>query len=138
MTKVGQDPGLSADAAARLRRFAGSGRFLLGRPRTLAGAPGRLLFLRSLAADDRVTGLWSLDLGTGQERLIANPREVLAGRPEEVPAAESRRRERMRLAMSTSSSATAILGRHSTRTDFHRIRIAVIASRKFLRPCRWH
>jgi dipeptidyl-peptidase 4 len=96
MTKVGQDPGLSADAAARLRRFAGSGRFLLGRPRTLAGAAGRLLFLRSLAADDRVTGLWSLDLGTGDERLVANPREVLDGRPEEVPAAESRRRERMR------------------------------------------
>jgi len=96
MTKVGQDPGLSADAAARLRRFAGGGRFLLGRPRSLAGAPGRLLFLRSLAADDRVTGLWSLDLGTGDERLVANPREVLDGRPEEVPAAESRRRERMR------------------------------------------
>jgi hypothetical protein len=32
----------------RLRRFARSRRFLLGRPRDLAFVPGRLLFLRAL------------------------------------------------------------------------------------------
>jgi dipeptidyl-peptidase 4 len=124
MTKVGQDPGLEADAAARLRRFAGSGRFLLGRPRDLAPAPGRLLFLRSIAADDRVTGLWSLDLGTGEERLLANPREVLAGRPEEVPAAESRRRERMR------ESARGIVA-YSTSAD-GRLAAFALSGRLFL------
>jgi dipeptidyl-peptidase-4 len=55
----------------RLRRFARSRRFLLGRPRDLAFVPGRLLFLRALAADDPVTGLWSLDIATGAERLLA-------------------------------------------------------------------
>jgi dipeptidyl-peptidase 4 len=96
MTDIGQDPALSADAAVRLRRFARSRRFLLGRPRDFAAAPGRLLFLRSLAADDPVTGLWSLSPESGEERLLADPRELRAGRPEEIPAAEARRRERMR------------------------------------------
>ena len=104
-----------------LRRFARSGRFLLGRPRDLGFARGRLLFLRSLAADDPVTGLWSLSLTTGEERLLADPRELLAGDLEEVPAAESRRRERMResargiVAYSTSAdgrlAAFALAGR---------------------------
>jgi hypothetical protein len=96
MTDIGQDPTLSAGAAGRLRRFARSRRFLLGRPRDFALAPGRLVFLRSLAADDPATGLWSVSLETGEERLLADPRELQAGRPEEIPAAESRRRERMR------------------------------------------
>jgi dipeptidyl-peptidase 4 len=96
MAEVGQDPALSPDAVGRLGRFGRSRRFQLGRPRDLALAAGRLLFLRSLAADDPVTGLWSRSLATGEERLLADPRELLAGRPEEVPAAELRRRERMR------------------------------------------
>jgi dipeptidyl-peptidase 4 len=96
MAEVGQDPALSPDAAGWLGRFGRSRRFQLGRPRDFALAAGRLLFLRSLAADDPVTGLWSRSLVTGEERLLADPRELLAGRPEEVPAAELRRRERMR------------------------------------------
>jgi dipeptidyl-peptidase-4 len=96
MTDIGQDPALGADAVGRLRGFARSRRFLLGRPRDLGLAPGGLLFLRSLAADDPVTGLWSLSPVTGEERLLADPRALQAGRPEETPAAESRRRERMR------------------------------------------
>jgi dipeptidyl-peptidase-4 len=86
----------AATADARLRDFARSRRFLLGRPRDVAFVPGRLLFLRSLAADDPVCGLWSLSLTTGQERLLADPRELLGGRDEDIPAAELRRRERMR------------------------------------------
>ncbi|MGH3407825.1 MAG: DPP IV N-terminal domain-containing protein, partial [Streptosporangiaceae bacterium] len=86
----------STDADERLRRFARSRRFLLGRPRDLAFASGRLLFLRALGADDPVTGLWSLDPATGEERLLADPRALLGGEPEVIPAAERRRRERMR------------------------------------------
>ena len=93
---AGQDPALTGDAAGRLRRFAHSRRFLLGRPRDLALAPGQLLFLRALAVDDPVTALWSRSLESGDERLLVNPRDLLAGEQEEVPAAELRRRERMR------------------------------------------
>jgi dipeptidyl-peptidase-4 len=110
MAEVGQDPALSPDAVGRLGGFGRSRRFQLGRPRDFALAPGRLLFLRSLAADDPVTGLWSRSLVTGEERLLADPRELLAGRPEEVPAAELRRRERMR------ESARGIVA-YSTSTD---------------------
>jgi dipeptidyl-peptidase-4 len=89
---------LSASAGDCLRQFADSRRFLLGRPRNLAFAagPGVLLFLRSLAADDPVTGLWSLDIETGREQLLADPRQLLAGAPEGIPAAELSRRERLR------------------------------------------
>ena len=91
-------PEFAAGADDYLRRFARSRRFLLGRPRNLAFAPGpaRLLFLRSLAADDPVTALWSLNVETGREHLLADPRQLLAGAPEEIPAAELSRRERLR------------------------------------------
>ncbi|HEU5418752.1 MAG TPA: prolyl oligopeptidase family serine peptidase [Streptosporangiaceae bacterium] len=98
VTAVREGPDPAAGSDERLRRFARSRRFLLGRPRTLTFVPDpdRLLFLRSLAADSPVTALWSLDISTGAERLLADPRELLAGEPEVVPAAELRRRERMR------------------------------------------
>jgi dipeptidyl-peptidase 4 len=97
-TDSGTHPGFSADDRDWLRRFASSRRFQLGRPRDLAfvQGPARLLFLRALAPDDPVTGLWSLSIETGEERLVADPRELLNGAPEEIPAQELRRRERMR------------------------------------------
>ena len=55
-----------------------------------------MLFLRALATDDPSTALWSVDLGTGEERLLADPRVLLGGEPEVIPAAELRRRERSR------------------------------------------
>ena len=81
-----------------LASYAGSRRFALGRPRdlTLVPDPGRLLFLRALAIDDPATALWSLDLGTGEERLLADPSVLLGGAAEVIPAAELRRRERLR------------------------------------------
>jgi dipeptidyl-peptidase-4 len=81
-----------------LASYAASRRFTLGRSRDLTLNPGagRLVFLRALAADDPVTGIWSLDLRTGQERLLADPRALLDGAAEVVPAAELSRRERLR------------------------------------------
>src|SRR5215472_3195331 len=86
------------DLDAALAGYAASRRFTLGRPRDLTLVPGhgRLVFLRALAADDPVTALWSLDLRTGTERLLADPRALLGGADEEIPAAELRRRERLR------------------------------------------
>src|SRR5580693_9215478 len=49
-----------------------------------------------LAVDDPVTALWCLDLASGEERLLADPRALLDGAPEVIPPAERRRRERMR------------------------------------------
>jgi dipeptidyl-peptidase 4 len=103
------------DSGEVLAGFAASRRFTLGRPRDLTLVPdgGRLVFLRSLAADDPVTALWSLDLGTGQERLLADPRVLLDGAAEVIPAAELSRRERMResargiVAYSTDSAGQA-------------------------------
>jgi hypothetical protein len=81
----------------RLRRFARSRRFLLGRPRDLAFVPLRLLFLRALAADDPVTGRGRSTSRPG--RNVCWPTRVLLdGEPEVIPAAEQRRRERMRRA----------------------------------------
>jgi len=81
-----------------LDSYAASRRFALGRPRdlTLLAGDRRLLFLRALAADDPVTALWDLDLRTGAERLLADPRVLLEGAAEEIPADELRRRERSR------------------------------------------
>jgi dipeptidyl-peptidase 4 len=81
-----------------LASYASSRRFALGRPRdlTLVPDPGRLLFLRALAPDDPNTALWSCDLGTGEERMLADPRVLLDGQAEVIPAAELRRRERIR------------------------------------------
>jgi dipeptidyl-peptidase-4 len=81
-----------------LASYAASRRFALGRPRDLTLVPedGRLLFLRALAADDPATALCSLDLDTGAERLLADPRVLLDGAAEQIPAAELRRRERSR------------------------------------------
>ncbi|HTT00306.1 MAG TPA: prolyl oligopeptidase family serine peptidase [Streptosporangiaceae bacterium] len=81
-----------------LAGYAGSRRFTLGRPRDLTLIPSRrrLVFLRSLAADDPATALWSLDTDTGAERMLADPRALLDGAAEVIPAAELSRRERRR------------------------------------------
>jgi dipeptidyl-peptidase 4 len=86
------------DSDEALAGYAASRRFTLGRPRdlTLVPAGGRLVFLRALAADDPATALWSFDLHNGQERLLADPRALLGGADEIIPAAELARRERMR------------------------------------------
>jgi dipeptidyl-peptidase 4 len=81
-----------------LAGYARSRRFTLGRPRDLTLVPGdgRLVFLRALAANDPATALWGLDLSTGAERLLADPRALLGGADEVIPVAELSRRERMR------------------------------------------
>jgi dipeptidyl-peptidase 4 len=57
-------------------------RFSLGVPDRFTVVPGGavVLFLRSRAGDDPVACLWALDLGSGAERLLADPAE-LTGEP---------------------------------------------------------
>ena len=71
--------------------------FSLGAPRgvTISRDGSRVLFLRSRGGADPVNCLWSLDVVSGQERLVADPR-VLAGDVEDLPPEERARRERSR------------------------------------------
>jgi dipeptidyl-peptidase-4 len=80
------------------RRQALTRRFTLGAPRGFTISPdgARVVFLRSRGGTDPVTCLWSLDVGTGEERLVADPRALESGSAEDLPAEERARRERAR------------------------------------------
>ena len=60
------------------RQYARTQRFTLGEPRnvTVSADGRRVVFLRSSAGDDPVNALWVLDVGTGEERLVADPRAL--------------------------------------------------------------
>ena len=79
------------------RRQARTRRFTLGAPRSATISPdgGRVVFLRSRGGSDPVTCLWSLDVATGQERLVADP-AALGGSEADLPPEERARRERSR------------------------------------------
>jgi dipeptidyl-peptidase-4 len=71
--------------------------FTLGAPRSFRLSPDgeTVIFLRSRGGTDAVTCLWALDVGTGDERLIADPAEFGAAGAENDPV-EKARRERAR------------------------------------------
>lgn len=83
------------------RQYARTQRFSLGEPRNVTVSPDgqRIVFLRSAAGDDPANALWVMDVETGDERLVADPRALLglddpaAG---EVTDEERARRERTR------------------------------------------
>jgi len=79
------------------RRQARTRRFTLGAPRgvTLSPDGDRVVFLRSRGGTDPVTCLWTLDLATGEERLVADPHKLDTGK-EDLPPEEKARRERSR------------------------------------------
>src|SRR4051794_6910537 len=72
-------------------------RFRLGRPQRLTLTPDgrRVFFVRSRGSEDPVRCLWQLDLETGAERLLADPR-ALATTGTAPSAQEQTRRERAR------------------------------------------
>ncbi|HEY6275798.1 MAG TPA: prolyl oligopeptidase family serine peptidase [Streptosporangiaceae bacterium] len=80
--------------------------FSLGVPRSFQISPDgrRVAFLRSRAGSDPVTCLWVLDVGSGRERLVADPAALPAvqdgpgddGADGQEPAEERARRERSR------------------------------------------
>ncbi len=80
------------------RQAARTQRFSLGLPRGFEIAPdgSRIAFLRSRAGDDRVTCLWVLDVASGTERVVFDPREQGAEGEAELTEAERARRERAR------------------------------------------
>jgi dipeptidyl-peptidase-4 len=81
------------------RQYARTRRLTLGEPRDLTVSPDgeRVVFLRSRGGNDPVTCLWTLDVASGTEHLVADPLVLLAGEDEaELPPEERARRERAR------------------------------------------
>ncbi len=79
------------------RQNARTRNFTLGAPRSFAISPdgATIVFLRSRGGSDPVTCLWALDVGTGQERLVADPAELTGPGATDDPV-EKARRERVR------------------------------------------
>ncbi len=80
------------------RQHARTQRFTLGAPRNFCPSPDgeRVTFLRSPSGTNRTNLLWLLDTTTGEERVAADPRTLLAGAEEELSPEEQARRERSR------------------------------------------
>ncbi len=84
------------------RQEARTRRFTLGVPRAFRVSPdgARVAYLRTKGGADPVTCLWVLEVGSGQERLVADPRTLGPGREgtdeEDLPPQERARRERVR------------------------------------------
>src|ERR1700722_3674743 len=96
------------------RQQARTRRFTLGAPRAFQVSPDgeRVTFLRSKAGDDPVTCLWQLDVATGTERLVADPRGLGAD-DEDLPPEERARRERVR---ETAAGIVAYATDHDAKT----------------------
>ncbi|MEE9415542.1 MAG: DPP IV N-terminal domain-containing protein, partial [Acidimicrobiales bacterium] len=80
------------------RQNARTRRFTSGVPRSfrLAADGSRVLFLRSSSGSDSVNSLWCLDIGTGAEHLVVDPRELIDDSEANLTQAEKTRRERAR------------------------------------------
>jgi dipeptidyl-peptidase-4 len=81
------------------RQLARTRGFSLGVPRSFTVSPDgqRVVFLRTTAGDDPVSCLWVLDVGSGAERPVFDPRSVGAEEDEaSLTAVERARRERAR------------------------------------------
>ncbi|MGI9613724.1 MAG: prolyl oligopeptidase family serine peptidase [Acidimicrobiales bacterium] len=78
-------------------RYAKTGRFSLGTPRTIRviDRGRRVLFCRSKSGDDAVLCLWSLSTESGEEHLVVDP-AALTIDDTNLPPAERARRERAR------------------------------------------
>jgi dipeptidyl-peptidase 4 len=79
------------------RQDARTRHFTLGVARAFRVSPDgkTVVYLRTKGGADPVTCLWALDVGSGQERLVVDPRTLGAGE-EDPPQEERARRERVR------------------------------------------
>ncbi len=105
------------------RQSARTQRFTLGAPRdvTVAVDGSLLAFLRSAGPEDPATALWVMSLPDGDERCVADPRQLLAEGLDDLPAEERARRERAR------ESASGITGYATDHA--HHIATAALAGR---------
>jgi dipeptidyl-peptidase 4 len=110
------------------RQSARTRRFTLGAPRGFQVSPdgGRVVFLRSRDGDDPVTCLWTLDVDSGSEQLIVDPRDLDVPGDADLPPEERARRERAR------EQAGGIVG-FATDRD-RRLAAFTVAGRLFVVP----
>lgn len=83
------------------RQYARTQRLSLGEPRNISVSPdgSRVVFLRSRGGSDSVNCLWVLDVDTGEERLVADPKVLLSAgldTTDDLTPEEKARRERLR------------------------------------------
>ncbi len=82
------------------RQYARTQRLTLGEPRSISVSPDgrRVVFARSRAGDDPVNCLWTYDVTSGEERLVADPLVLgdVLEEPGDLPPEERARRERLR------------------------------------------
>jgi dipeptidyl-peptidase 4 len=96
---VAEAPAPESDAPLSFPRLhARTQRFTLGEPRdvTVSADGERIFFLRSRHGQDPSNCLWSVDPATGEERLLADPTDLLADGAATLTAHELARRERTR------------------------------------------
>jgi dipeptidyl-peptidase-4 len=93
------------------RQYARTRGFSLGIPRSFTVSPdgARVLFLRTRAGADPVSCLWVIDVATGEEKCVFDPRSVGEADDEQLSEAERARRERAR---ERSSGVTAYATDH--------------------------
>jgi len=86
------------DSTSYPRLSARTQRFTLGEPRLFHLSPdgARLAFVRSASGEDMVNALWLLDLATGIQTCVADPRRLTNTDERDLPDAERARRERAR------------------------------------------
>ena len=94
----GSRPLTSEPALSFPRLHARTQRFTLGEPRTVEvnAAGTQILFLRSRHGQDPINCLWVVDAASGDERLLADPGELIADDAAALPPDELARRERTR------------------------------------------
>ena len=83
------------------RQYARTQRLSLGEPRNIGVSPdgSRVVFLRSRGGSDPVNCLWVLDVESGEERLVADPKVLLSAgldSADDLTPEEKARRERLR------------------------------------------
>lgn len=83
------------------RQYARTQRLSLGEPRNIGVSPdgSRVVFLRSRGGSDLVNCLWVLDVESGEERLVADPKVLLSAgldSTDDLTPEEKARRERLR------------------------------------------
>jgi dipeptidyl-peptidase-4 len=71
-------------------------RFTLGEPHAITVTGSTVLFLRTRSGTDRTGLLWSYDVESATERLLADPAQLVGEGAEELSAGERARRERAR------------------------------------------
>jgi dipeptidyl-peptidase-4 len=77
------------------RQWARTQRLTLGEPRTISVAGKHVVFLRSTSGSDATNALWVMDVESGVERIVADPR-MFATLATNESAEERSRRERAR------------------------------------------